>query len=120
MKEVHDPDQFHFVSQHYGVSPFVSIAARWYPNPLEGNSGFYMQLEGELIPNQWSIIKMGDYDKGMKSVIAFPLSMGYNFHVTDAVDIRIAGKVISGTTKLNDAWEGIFTTGIDFAVAYSF
>lgn len=115
-------DSFHFVSQHYGISPYLSVAARWYPHPLEGNGGFYLQLAGEYIPNQWTLVKLGDYQPDMASVITFPLSMGYNFRLTDALDLRIAGRLIGGTyhNKPNKKWEGLFTTGLDFGVSYSF
>jgi len=113
---------FHFVSQHFGISPFLSVAARWYPHPLEENGGFYLQLAGEYIPNQWTLIKMGDYPSDIASVISFPLSAGYSFHLAEGWDLRIAGRLIGGAlhNKPNNKWETLLTTGVDFGVSYNF
>ena len=113
---------FHFVSQHFGISPFLSVAARWYPHPLEENGGFYLQLAGEYIPNQWTLIKMGDYPSDIASVMSFPLSAGYSFHLAEGWDLRIAGRLIGGAlhNKPNNKWETLLTTGVDFGVSYNF
>lgn len=113
---------FHFVSQHYGISPFLSVGARWYPHPLVDNGGFYLQLAGEYIPNQWSLVKMGDYPSDISSVISFPFSAGYCFRLSEGWSLRIAGRLIGGAlyNKPNKKWDKLLTTGIDFGVSYSF
>ncbi|MDY3120084.1 hypothetical protein [Porphyromonas somerae] len=109
--------------EYAGMMPFLSIGTRWYPKPLNNNSGFHLGLNFQYNHHKWKFAidpNKDVYDLENEGVFVFDI--GYSYNLVKNLNIKAALLPSIGAAFANQGKTvyGTIDMRYDLGLSYSF